>query len=103
MRDKTDTQKNCTPGLTSISAPWRIKYIQPLENYHMTVQFRDGLEGVLDLSKLIMSKDAGVFSVLRDKNLFNQAYLSHGAVTWPGELDLAPDAMYENIKNQTQG
>ena len=25
-------------------------------------------------------------------------YVSLGAVTWPGELDLAPDAMYDEIK-----
>lgn len=72
------------------------------EGFESTVQFRDGLVGVIDLSGLITSDDAGVFSVLRDQNFFNQAYLNHGAVTWPGDLDLAPDAMYENIKNQAQ-
>ena len=25
-------------------------------------------------------------------------FVEHGAVTWPGELDLAPDAMYREIK-----
>jgi hypothetical protein len=29
---------------------------------------------------------------------FSQAALVYGAVTWPGELDIAPDAMYEEIK-----
>ncbi|MBT0893743.1 hypothetical protein KI811_07950 [Geobacter hydrogenophilus] len=24
--------------------------------------------------------------------------MEYGAVTWPGEIDLAPDAMYQNIK-----
>jgi hypothetical protein len=24
--------------------------------------------------------------------------VTHGAVTWPGEIDLAPDAMYAEIK-----
>jgi hypothetical protein len=43
---------------------------------------------------------AGVFSALCNPNLFYQAYLNHGAVTWPGDLDLVPDAMYESIKNQ---
>jgi hypothetical protein len=27
-----------------------------------------------------------------------QAHLEYGAVTWPGEIDLAPDAMYAEIK-----
>jgi hypothetical protein len=30
--------------------------------------------------------------------LFSQATLVYGAVTWLGELDLAPDAMYDEIK-----
>ncbi|RPI04004.1 MAG: DUF2442 domain-containing protein, partial [Zetaproteobacteria bacterium] len=29
---------------------------------------------------------------------FSQVFVAHGAVTWPGEIDLAPDAMYAEIK-----
>jgi hypothetical protein len=38
--------------------------------------------------------EAGVFAALRDPSLFAQAALDYGAVSWPGELDLAPDAMH---------
>jgi hypothetical protein len=38
------------------------------------------------------------FVPLRDANLFNQVFIDYGAVTWPGELDLAPDGMYETLK-----
>jgi hypothetical protein len=34
----------------------------------------------------------------RDPVLFAQAYVEYGAVIWPGEIDLAPDAMYDEIK-----
>jgi hypothetical protein len=27
-----------------------------------------------------------------------QVSIDHGAVTWPGDIDLAPDAMYDEIK-----
>ena len=40
----------------------------------------------------------GVFTVLKDVRLFNQVHLEHGVATWPGEIDLAPDAMYDEIK-----
>lgn len=46
-----------------------------------------------------MSPKAGVFSELRDISIFNEAHIEYGAVTWPNELDLAPDAMYDTIKN----
>jgi len=64
------------------------------------VRFRDGLEGVVNLSGLITGKDAGVFSALRDRNVFKNVYLNYGAATWPGEIDLAPDAMYQAIKEK---
>jgi len=41
----------------------------------------------------------GVFQALRDPAVFRQVHLDHGAVTWPGEIDLAPDAMYDDIRN----
>ena len=42
----------------------------------------------------------GVFATLRDPLIFQQAHISDGAVAWPGDLDLAPDAMYMAIKAQ---
>jgi len=42
---------------------------------------------------------AGVFAAFRDPKVFSQAYLQWGTLTWPGELDLAPDAMYTSIKS----
>jgi hypothetical protein len=52
----------------------------------------------VDLSRLITGEDAGGFATLRDSELFSQASLEYGTVMWPGELDLAPDAMYDAIK-----
>jgi hypothetical protein len=50
--------------------------------------------------KLILSDKAGVFAVLQDKDLFNKAHLKYGVLTWPGEIDLAPDAMFDAIKEK---
>jgi hypothetical protein len=52
----------------------------------------------VDLTRLIQSPDAGVFAALADHALFAQVRVEYGAVTWPGEIDLAPDAMYAEIK-----
>jgi Protein of unknown function (DUF2442) len=69
-----------------------------LSDYRIKVCFADGLEGLVDMKNMIRSRGAGVFRALRDPSLFSQAYVQLGAVTWPGELDLAPDAMYDEIK-----
>jgi hypothetical protein len=51
------------------------------------------------MSALVHSPNAGVFAQLADFALFAQVLVEHGAVTWPGDLDLAPDAMYSEIKS----
>jgi hypothetical protein len=35
---------------------------------------------------------------LRNPVLFAKAYVEYGAVVWLGEIDLAPDSMYDEIK-----
>ena len=77
---------------------WRVVEVQPLANFRLRVRFVDGLEGTVDMSALIHSPTAGVFALLADPAQFAQVFVAHGAVTWPGEIDLAPDAMYAEIK-----
>jgi len=39
---------------------------------------------------------------LSDPSRFKEVAVVNGAVTWPGGLDLAPDAMYEDIRQQVE-
>jgi hypothetical protein len=39
----------------------------------------------------------GVRAALRDTQFFKRVYIDGGAVTWPGDIDLAPDAMHAQI------
>jgi hypothetical protein len=39
---------------------------------------------------------------MADVSLFNQVFVQRGAVTWPGDWDLAPDAMYIEIKKNSE-
>jgi hypothetical protein len=69
-----------------------------LPELRLQVTFADGLTGVVDMSSLVRSSRAGVFAALADPALFAQVRLEYGAVTWPGDLDLAPDAMHAAIQ-----
>jgi CubicO group peptidase (beta-lactamase class C family) len=71
--------------------------VEALPNWRLRVRHNDGVSGIVDMAGLIHSPNAGVFAALRDTALFAQVYLDLGAVTWPGELDLAPDAMHDEI------
>ncbi len=78
--------------------PWLVTSVEALPGHRLHVQFADGLEGIADLNALVRSPGAGVFAVLADEALFNQAFIEYGAVTWPGEIDIAPDAMHAEIQ-----
>lgn len=80
--------------------PWRVVEARPLDGFRVHVRFVDGLEGEVDMSALVRSPTAGVFARLADPSLFAQVFVEHGAVTWPGEIDLAPDAMHAEIKKE---
>lgn len=79
-------------------APYRVAEVEALEGWRLRVRHNDGITGFVDLSGLVHSDCAGVFAVLRDEALFRQVFLDLGAVAWPGDLDLAPDAMHDEIK-----
>jgi hypothetical protein len=45
----------------------------------------------------------GALAPLADVQFFEQVLIDSGAVAWPGEIDLAPDAMYAQVANQRNG
>jgi hypothetical protein len=85
--------ENVTPR-----SPWRVTEVEALPGFRLRVAFADGLTGMVDLSCMVHSPKAGVFAQLADPSLFAQVRLDYGAVAWPGELDLAPDAMHAAIQ-----
>jgi hypothetical protein len=101
MREHADAEEDRPAGLTPAiqpAAPWRVARVEVLPGLRLHVRFNDGTEGNVELSDFVHSGSAGVFAVLRDATLFAQARIECGAVTWPGDLDLAPDAMHCAIK-----
>jgi hypothetical protein len=97
MRTQSIAQKDITPKIVC-TVPWRLITVKPLADYKLEVEFIDGTHGFVEMRCRIMSDTAGVFTKLKDKKFFNQVYLEYGAITWPGEIDLAPDTMYDEIK-----
>ena len=70
--------------------------VQPVLPMALQVRFADGTAGRVRFEP---SHLTGVFEALKDPIVFAQARVEAGAVTWPGDLDLAPDAMYAEIKS----
>ena len=78
---------------------WSIVRFSVLPNYKIEVSFADGTSGVADLAPRLSQGPLGDgFDLLCDGNFFAKVYLEHGALTWPGGIDLAPDAMHQRIR-----
>ena len=73
---------------------WDLVKVRPEPDYSLSVGFKDGVTGPV---RLQWEELTGVLTPLRDRKFFEQVVVDSGAVAWPGEIDLAPDAMYAQI------
>ena len=75
---------------------WNVVEVTPEPGWSLVVRFADGLTGRVRFASDYFT---GVFECLRDPRVFEQVFVDHGAVAWPGDIDLAPDAMYQEISS----
>ncbi len=73
---------------------WDVVEVKPEPDCGLFVRFRDGLSGRV---RLQCDQLTGVLAPLRDPAFFNRVFIDEGAVAWPGDIDLAPDAMYKQV------
>jgi hypothetical protein len=76
---------------------WDVVEVKPEANYCLSVRFKDGLRGRVRLQREELT---GALAPLLDAKFFEQVFIDYGAVAWPGEIDLAPDAMYAEVASQ---
>ena len=74
---------------------WDVVSVNIIKHLEFNVTFSDGLSGRV---RMLPSHLFGVFARLKDPGFFNQFQVTNGFVSWPDEIDLAPDAMYEAIR-----
>lgn len=63
--------------------------------FRLSVRFADGVGGEVEFRESFFH---GVFEPLRDPARFAEVHCEQGFVEWPGELDLAPDAMHAELR-----
>lgn len=78
---------------------WDVIEVKPEPDYCLLVRFKDGLTGRVQLRQEELT---GALAPLRDVQFFERVFVDCGAVAWPGEIDLAPDAMYAQVASQRQ-
>lgn len=75
---------------------YRIVEVEARTGYRIWIRFEDGLAGEVDLSDLV---GKGVFRRWEEEHEFRKVRIDAetGTVTWPGDIDLAPDALYRDV------
>jgi len=72
--------------------------IKPLADFKLEVKFNDGVEGVVDLSRL---KDGEAFKFWLEKGNFEKAYIDGEGIAWNENLDIDALSLYLEITGQT--
>jgi len=70
----------------------KVTKVVPSENYHLEIEFSTGEKKVFNALPYLSK---GIFQRLQDKRLFMQAYVALDTVCWPGDLDIAPETLYD--------
>jgi hypothetical protein len=66
--------------------------VVPREDYSLELWFNTGDHRLFDARSYL---NRGVFTRLQDISLFKQAFVALGTVCWPGNIDLAPETLYD--------
>jgi hypothetical protein len=64
----------------------------PQEDFSLELWFNTG-DHRLFVARPYLTR--GVFIRLQDASLFKQAFVALGTVCWPGDLDIAPETLYD--------
>jgi len=74
--------------------------VLPRNDYVLEVWFNTGEHRLFNVRPYI---EKGLFKKLQDINLFKQAFVSLDTVCWPGDLDIAPETIYDRSEPVNNG
>ena len=69
----------------------RVKYVLPGNDFTLKLIFSNDEKKVFDVKPYL---DFGIFSALKNPEIFNSVKVSCGTVVWENGLDICPDTLY---------
>jgi hypothetical protein len=70
-----------------------------IKNYELELIFEDGSKGITDLSEYAESNT--IFKKFKNTEYFKNYKIEYGTLIWGnGELDIAPETLYEKATNK---
>lgn len=71
--------------------------VEYVGDYKLQLCFNNGAQGVVDLEQELYGE---IFEPLRDKTLFQQAFITSRTIEWPNGADFAPEFLFERIQER---
>ncbi|MDP1610798.1 MAG: DUF2442 domain-containing protein [Sulfuritalea sp.] len=66
--------------------------VETKPGYLLLLEFENGEKRVFDMSPYMDKKP---FAQLKGSPLFAKAFVDYGTVVWPGNIDIAPETLYD--------
>jgi hypothetical protein len=72
--------------------------VEPKKNNTLLLVFENNEKRVFDMTPYLEKKP---FNTLKDSPLFMKAKIDYGTVVWPGNIDIAPETLWDcSIKQE---
>jgi len=69
--------------------------VEARADYKLLLEFENGEKRVFDMSPYMDKKP---FTQLKNSSLFARASVDYGTVVWPGNIDIAPETLYDRSR-----
>lgn len=66
--------------------------VEAMPDYKLFLEFENGEKRIFDMTPLMGKKP---FIHLKGSPLFTKASVDYGTVVWPGNIDIAPETLYD--------
>jgi hypothetical protein len=69
--------------------------VTPQRDFSLLLEFANGEKRIFDMLPLLTMKP---WKKIASPLLFQKARIEYGTVVWPGEIDIAPETLYDDSK-----
>ena len=70
-----------------------VVHVKPQSGYRIQLEFENHEMRIFDVTPYL---ELGVFRQLKDPNIFGRVFIDGGTIAWPGEIDIAPETLYDD-------